>query len=65
MGANLVLRQPNGCLHRPDALCLLPAGYAPAQNLALLTTSLSIGVLLLVTGQWYFRHQERTFADVI
>jgi lipopolysaccharide transport system permease protein len=28
-------------------------------------TSAAVGVVMLVTGLWYFRRTERTFADVI
>jgi lipopolysaccharide transport system permease protein len=45
--------------------CLWPAGYAPQQDATLLIISLTMGLFLLITGQWYFRYQERTFADVI
>jgi lipopolysaccharide transport system permease protein len=34
--------------------------YGPSVTIAVV-----IGVVLLVTGVWYFRHTERTFADVI
>ena len=43
--------------------CLL-RGESPLAISSLLS-SISITVLLLATGIWYFRKMERTFADVI
>ena len=43
--------------------CLLRAP-APLEISSVLT-SVAMVVLLLVTGVWYFRKMERTFADVI
>lgn len=45
--------------------CVQPAGHVPAQDLTRLLVSLSVGAVLLISGQWYFRRSERTFADVI
>lgn len=45
--------------------CVLPTGYGPAQTLTGLLASLGAGLAILIGGQWYFRHAERTFADVI
>lgn len=41
--------------------CLL-GGEFPAQGLGV---SLAVGGILLVTGLWYFRRTERSFADII
>ena len=43
--------------------CLLHG--EPALNFGNLAVSVSMTVLLLISGLWYFRHTERTFADVI
>jgi len=43
--------------------CLLRG--EPAINPLNLGISVAVSVLLLVTGVWYFRRMERTFADII
>ena len=43
--------------------CLLHG--EPTLNFGNLTVSVGMGVMLLLTGLWYFRHTERTFADII
>lgn len=44
--------------------CLLPAGTATPPSLSALALSLGTGLVLVYTGQRFFRHCERTFADV-
>jgi lipopolysaccharide transport system permease protein len=43
--------------------CLLHG--EPALNFGNLAVSVGITTMLLISGLWYFRHTERTFADVI
>jgi len=43
--------------------CLLHG--EPALNASNLAVSVSMTVVLLISGLWYFRHTERSFADVI
>ena len=43
--------------------CLLHG--EPALNFGNLAVSVGMTVILLISGLWYFRHTERTFADVI
>ncbi len=43
--------------------CLLHG--EPALNAGNLAVSVGMALLLLLTGLWYFRHTERSFADVI
>ena len=43
--------------------CLLHG--EPALNTGSLAVSVGMTALLLISGLWYFRHTERTFADVI
>jgi len=43
--------------------CLLHG--EPALNFGNLAISVTMSALLLFTGLWYFRHTERTFADII
>ena len=43
--------------------CLLHG--EPALNFGNLAVSVGMAVLLLLSGLWYFRHTERTFADII
>ena len=45
--------------------CVLPAGAADLPHMGMLAISLGFGLLLIYSGQKYFRHCERTFADVI
>lgn len=45
--------------------CTMPVGFAVPQHLSHLLVSLSAGILLVLSGQWFFRRLERTFADVL
>jgi lipopolysaccharide transport system permease protein len=45
--------------------CVLPAGAATLPDPSMIAISLGFGLILLFTGQLFFRHCERTFADVI
>jgi lipopolysaccharide transport system permease protein len=45
--------------------CVHPAGFAPGQHLSLILPSCVAGLVVIVSGQWFFRRLERTFADVI